>query len=66
MNLRWVAAGGARLAVALDYLRVLMPFHMAVDEYDLPEIWASEDVDRRLVDYATELLGDGGALGRTT
>ena len=48
VDLRGLAGDGAQLATALGYPRVLMPFYSACDQYELPWIWASEDVDRRL------------------
>ena len=55
-NLRGLAASGARYAIALDYHRDLMPFYVADDEYDAPDIWAKGGVDQDLVQYAKSLL----------
>lgn len=57
-NLRQLAGDGARLAVAFNYHNALMPFYVADDEYDLPEVWKRADVDRELIDYARHLRGD--------
>lgn len=61
-NLRGLAASGARYAVALEYHRDLMPFYVADDEYDDPNIWPPAAVDEELVGYAKSLLRSESAV----
>jgi hypothetical protein len=55
-TLRGLAASGARYAIALDYHRDLMPFYVADDEYDSPDIRLKAGVNQDLVRYPKSLL----------
>ena len=57
-NLRAIAADGAQLAASLDYHTALMPFYAADDDYGIPEYRNRSDVERELVNYARQLVGN--------